>query len=839
MPQPDSLKADKENVLVKYAEDVRFGTGAKNLIDYINLKAEDTRFDGDDISYNQLRNCTNFEYISLQDFYIKIKVGGNTSLNEINSWKKQVEKQGLLLDKKKQFYLAHSNRTWHICYFKENNFIKQKIHEMSELADLYQYLSDMSMSHIVDSKVSILFDLIVPNLNLNIIRQNISGTCIPNPSFSDEWREVDLSKCKFNHAKFVGLDLFLINFSGCDFSYLTMCNIYRLNPLRLFEVKELNSVITKGDSSKFLEEIIGQICKLQEMFNTFRDNHLIDLSEFLKENILEKIQDFDNLIQQEKNNDCLKYELIKCVNDVKSKIKQLDEMNSDIESYCREKIYLEEIDQYLDENSDESRTKNLNQLLEVINIILGCNMADKFLQAAECYGLAKAYVKEWKETSTNKEIRNYYKTKIDTENFNMLKNFIHYTLRLPPNSQADTLKIRLKGYATSLWHLHQRPQQIANHQRPAQAWVEEKSKNLINLFHDILIFSLDMLEVSYSEVQNDFAVICLGSLATCMATGYSDIEYIILLGQECANMNLVKLDQLADLVELLVTSLGETPVYVAEAILRIAFKKTPDVKSWLKDIIHKGVRIDTVKKPQAHNYVIRLIGTVENYLSKKAQKLFKPGNHLASSLLSPVYVLGNEELFKNFKDGIKKLLINGSYRNFINSLWIHDNHEFRYNIIGELEKQKNKRDLSKKWSPKQLILHPLCILRNTYWSLMCNTNFNKQLTSNVWEMLDILSEELPKFLPEHANFITTSWQVMLREGLILRLETEMEYKRSDIEVTLQTLLEKHSTLITALSEFDEHLPDLVRYCSSAIWSNKSSQEMTRPTDAPTIGVRLI
>ena len=454
--------------------------------------------------------------------------------------------------------------------------------------------------------------------------------------------------------------------------------------------------------------------------------------------------------------------------------------------------------------------ETINRVMKVAQHCLNGNAVDKYQQVAECYGLVKALIKQWPKTEDNKAVRKEYKSQVQELTLKTLQHFITYSLRLAPSMESDYLSQRLKGYSTALWALHQSPKESND---SAQAWVTEKTRELTQLFHDIVTFCLDMLRIHYLEQQTDLAVICLGSLATAMATGYSDIEYLILLSPERAQANRAKLAGLSDLVELLVTSLGETPIYAARAMIQSEFQREVSEREWLlKKVIHKGVRIDTAKQPQARNYVIELTGSVESFLSQEAQWLFQPGNHIASSLLCPSFVLGNKNLLESLQEGIENRLRQGHYQDFLYRLWNHDDQAFRFNVIIPLEKQRTKKQLSKSWSPKFFLLYPLCILRDTYWSLMQNPSLNLIYTSNTWTMLDLLSQTLPKIIPDYADEIISCWKIILNRGMLLRLKTEVQFNTSSVVVNLKKLEEENTELLQSLYRLNQHIGSLRRYC---------------------------
>ena len=486
------------------------------------------------------------------------------------------------------------------------------------------------------------------------------------------------------------------------------------------------------------------------------------------------------------------------------------------------------------EPSEQERKTIIDRLIQLAERCLADNVTERYQQAAECYGLIKALIKQWPKTEDNKAVRKEYKSQVQELTLKTLQHFITYSLRLAPNMQSDYLSQRLKGYSTALWALHQSPKESND---SAQAWVTEKTRELTQLFHDIVTFCLDMLRIPYLEQQTDLAVICLGSLATAMATGYSDIEYLILLSPERAQANRAKLAGLSDLVELLVTSLGETPIYAARAMIQSEFQSKVSEREWLlKKVIHKGVRIDTAKRPQARNYVIELTGSVESFLSQEAQWLFQPGNHIASSLLCPSFVLGNKNLLESLQEGIENRLRQGHYQDFLYRLWNHDDQAFRFNVIIPLEKQRTKKQLSKSWSPKFFLLYPLCILRDTYWSLMHSAKLNLPFTTNTWTMLEKLTSTLTQIpdLAEQANDLLGSWKRLLDMGLLLRLNAEIVDKTSGVTVTMGVLEEKHIEFIEELFRFAQLVPPLKRSCEKILWSSKTllpEQLVELPTES--------
>ena len=549
----------------------------------------------------------------------------------------------------------------------------------------------------------------------------------------------------------------------------------------------------------------------------------------------------------------------------------------------------------------------INTVHRILVVALECledgNTADKYHQAAEIYGLANALTKSWSNIADKTKVRRMYENCIQEEINSMLQNFITDSLKLRQNIQARALVSKRQGFSNALDNLHRRPVGCNNE----KTWTHEKTLILNDFFRDIVRFCLDVLEISEQEQQTDLAIVSLGSIATGMATGYSDIEYLILLSRERAQLNRAKLTGLADLVELLVICLGETPIHTAYKILEKEFQKAPVMKfEDLTKALNIGFRVDTAKRPQVRNYTIELIGYAASFLGDEAKQLFQPGNHTASSLLSPKFVLGSTTLFKKLQQGIEKNLRRGYYLQFLHYLWNHDYAAFKYNVVEELKNQQqafekymdyqrrwttstsqsesqgisgissyilnnpikaawsaglhpvdsaaklaaaakvslqhardkmlltptalgkdeqplaelqtNSGDMKSapSWSPKTLLLYPLCLLRNTYWSFMHNAELKLPFTSNTWTMLYKLKEILqtnPSLL-DNSEALISSWEHLLKYGLMLRLETEVEEKTSEISVSYDTLRNKHCELLECIFKFANQLEALDKCCKT-------------------------
>ena len=435
------------------------------------------------------------------------------------------------------------------------------------------------------------------------------------------------------------------------------------------------------------------------------------------------------------------------------------------------------------------------------------DVAGRYLKAAECYSLAKALVNQWLGDEAKKTQKNDKEKALKDKTFRMLDNFIRRKVNNFAGLYADALADRLQGYSNALWKLHKKP---SSPSLTTQDWVKKKTKRLAETFRSIVEYCLKILQVPDEIWKKDFAVVGLGSLGAGMATGYSDIEYLFLLSSDRPQMYEPRLDCLASLVELVIISLGETPVHRSGSMLRSEFERDLHLDSelidWLtKRAIHRGFRIDAAKQPLKKNYVIKLIGSVGDYLREEAQQLFKEGNHTASSLLSPGFLLGNEQLFESLKSSIEQRLRDGHYKEFLQYLE-EDNDGFKLTklTIYNLKRYISENKLSEILSPKELLLYPLCLLRDTYWSLLRDNDLKLSFTSNTWDMLNILKKcESKKPLGAYTESLLESWNNLLEIGMNLRLNEEIKNKTSNIGITVGMLQDKYPGLIEELYNFEK------------------------------------
>jgi|JI7StandDraft_1071085.scaffolds.fasta_scaffold00714_2 hypothetical protein len=285
------------------------------------------------------------------------------------------------------------------------------------------------------------------------------------------------------------------------------------------------------------------------------------------------------------------------------------------------------------------------------------------------------------------------------------------------------------------------------------------------------------------------SAVCVGSLATQMTTPYSDIEYIILIDKH-TDANMVYFTNFADLFELLLISLGESPIYKAEQFLE-------EFKPYFK-YIKNGTRVDEHKKPQDINRLYGLINTPQELLEKVATKrIHEPGNHTTSALLTTGFLDGDYKLYTEFTELFEKLLPTSEYLECLRKL-IEEDIRASSGVQDNIENSflsKEDKDIE----VKSILIQPLHLARQLAIFLR-SAGEELELKNNFFDVITKLKEKGYIESWQHQ-----SWHDLVAMLLKLRLELQAESKSSKAIIKLKDLRQKINidVLIKQLQEITE------------------------------------
>jgi len=406
---------------------------------------------------------------------------------------------------------------------------------------------------------------------------------------------------------------------------------------------------------------------------------------------------------------------------------------------------------------------------------------DACFKAVECYSLARSMLAQVQPTDdTESESiavqRNKCLKKIAST---IKKHFIHNRLRIAEGITLDHLSDRISSYQQTLTLIRQRSRGDLND------YLSSISRELSELMESICTDALFLLDL-HQQTQTGFVFVLLGSLATQQALAYSDVEYIILLDEAKLQENRVQYEALAKLIELLVMSLGETPVFYAKQLLT---QESSGYKTHFS-AIPKGFRVDEAKRPTATNWQISLINGTKYYVSPEAQKTFRAGNHLSSALLQPRRLLGDAGLFRQYQQQLHRKIREGAYDKFLTELFHYNSNEVN-SLLEKLEihyTQTSTKNLSYLINIKYLAIPAINLAQQLLYRLSRQHNSEHiPLNLTIWETLERLKDH--KQLSEEGY---QGWHRLIQQVFTLRREMQA-HPTPHSQLTLEALNKRYQS----------------------------------------------
>jgi hypothetical protein len=423
-----------------------------------------------------------------------------------------------------------------------------------------------------------------------------------------------------------------------------------------------------------------------------------------------------------------------------------------------------------DEEIIKNAKKCVNTLLHMAKTHRKSTQYDACFRAMECYGAAFAITRECNLDNA----RNIQDKMIDL----IKKYFAYQNFTIKHTIGTEYLEKQLKSYQQQLILIRLREEE--KHELPIETYQVTVTNELTKLFKDMCQFCSDLL-LSEEQIKG-MTVILLGSLATQQALPYSDVEYIILLDEQIAQKNRIAYEAFASLLELLIISLGETPLYRVNkeieenGLLGIVFEFC----------LYKGFRVDETKKTTAVDWPVTLVNTVEGFTDPKLIRTFRPGNHMAAALLCPAFLLGNEVLFKQYRIRLHERMRNGDYNDFLSRLISHTLQEQQV-LKDDIEFHKISGKENYRINIKELALPSI----NLVFELVFLLYSQKKITElpeamSVWNMMHTLQACLDLAKSEEHYRV---WYEFIHQCMELQRQKVVACQRYNIEIELRKLLQ--------------------------------------------------
>jgi len=289
----------------------------------------------------------------------------------------------------------------------------------------------------------------------------------------------------------------------------------------------------------------------------------------------------------------------------------------------------------------------------------------------------------------------------------------------------------------------------------------------------------DIFEYLHGIVPNrpkTYAILSIGSLATQMATPYSDIEYVVLV-DKFTDKAKTYFTNFGDLFELMMIGFGESPINKARILLQ-------DFELYFK-YIKKGARVDEHKKPQDVNRLFGLINTPQAFLQKLPGNIIQQrGNHLTAALLTVGQLdkHTNETLYENYRVLFERRLPTKEYYQCLQKLLEQGSLECK-NGIAALKKAFREQS-NEQQEVKKLLVHPLHLVRELAVFLRC-CGEDITLESNPLAQLQVLQEK--ELITEIE---ATTWSQLITRLLRIRLELQMQSESAEAKISLDKFNEK-------------------------------------------------
>jgi hypothetical protein len=400
--------------------------------------------------------------------------------------------------------------------------------------------------------------------------------------------------------------------------------------------------------------------------------------------------------------------------------------------------------------------------------------------------------------------------KINKRLFVTFKVIITEGFKLSTNSVVyGELKERLARIKNVFLKLSLRDKDQILSEKNYSEFFKETEKQFQNIIvNEIFGLCHELMLEALKEYKENYAILGIGSLATKRVTPYSDLGFIGIIDGDLSKNKASKLEKLllkfSELAELLITALGETPVYIASLALELCLKE--DYSQYEKSLKKgQGFRVDENKKSNERNLIVNLSDTIEGILqlddeNEPLQILHRPGKHITSALLSTIFLEGNENLYKNYDQKLIKALGMKKWKIFIIGMIKSDFSAFKEKVLkidkGEAETINLKEDFLK---------------------FLVHLPIELALLGIGKELLKFKNNEIPKTLEDTLDLLLTNekiseqlnkeiiedWKLLVKKLMILRVNIQTQNKNNHATIEYQLLEEKIPNLIEILKNINQ------------------------------------
>ncbi|CAH1787242.1 unnamed protein product [Owenia fusiformis] len=326
-----------------------------------------------------------------------------------------------------------------------------------------------------------------------------------------------------------------------------------------------------------------------------------------------------------------------------------------------------------------------------------------------------------------------------------------------------------------------------------------------------------------------FTMVGLGSLARGETTPYSDMEYLFLT--ESNRFNEYFLD-LHFYFQIQVLNFGETPLPAVGIPSLNNFYQQNDDNDFFDDVTPSGFKLDgnmpwAAKIPPGHKKTVTkdplsLIGTpiyMATLSTTEADK--KHGYHLATIISTSTYIMGDEELFKEFESQLA-LVRSKEDKQALSSVCLERTIEdcMKYAYAGW-----SNEDLFSKHAKKDYYRFPSILINNLKDLYMINK-------SSPWEIIEELSKELSQEMCSHLLFMINVvigirlFTYCFKNQQHDSIQVWQQFQSSELPVSLVTLNKvSRENLTIPFPKLMQHY--LLRYIST---SESITDQLTNQTD---------
>ena len=303
-------------------------------------------------------------------------------------------------------------------------------------------------------------------------------------------------------------------------------------------------------------------------------------------------------------------------------------------------------------------------------------------------------------------------------------------------------------------------------------------KNFGDLFKDIFHYALDLIGEPPTDCR--YVPVGLGSWSTECITPYSDLEYFILV-EPYTDKVVTYFKNLAQIIELISVSLGESPIIQAKAALE-------KYKAYF-NYLPSGLRLDEHKQPQDNNRKIGLVNSPQGIVEQLTDKdsiIHKAGNHLTSALFTTKLFegLGDEKLYQTFQQLFNKALPTQDYANCLKELLKQDIRSCEGLLSADLENPWKLKQVDYPVNLKKLFI-PFIHLPRQLLLLARALGESIELAQTPEAILSALFKA--KIIDEKTY---QTLKTITHNLFLLRLKLQVENKSSKAQITLSKLNEQ-------------------------------------------------